>query len=265
MIIELFGPPGSGKTTFARALAARLGNRGHRAELLVSMRPKEGDDAGSRQAASPLSAAASRVMRPASRLLFDLRQTAAHPADLGTTWSLLRAMPPRSALWSARLFRYALHLTCATRLVQHDLHPVVVDQGFVQLVGSLVILSNATDQARIANMLRVIPMPEILIGLKEPDGVLLDRLSQRMAAQGWLERRLEFSIEENMRFAGFFDNLFPLLQQTGQEVTYFCSSDETALSKAVALVEEKLAWRQAGEARGQERPAGNPKFQGASH
>ena len=41
MIIELFGPPGSGKTTFARSLAARLRERGHTVDLILSHRPAE--------------------------------------------------------------------------------------------------------------------------------------------------------------------------------------------------------------------------------
>jgi adenylate kinase family enzyme len=41
MIIELFGPPGAGKTTFARALAARLRERGHTVDLILSQRPAE--------------------------------------------------------------------------------------------------------------------------------------------------------------------------------------------------------------------------------
>ena len=41
MIIELFGPPGTGKTTFVRALTASLLEHGHRAEFKLSLRPAE--------------------------------------------------------------------------------------------------------------------------------------------------------------------------------------------------------------------------------
>ncbi|MER8486312.1 AAA family ATPase [Mesorhizobium sp. M1322] len=39
MIIEIFGPPGSGKTTFAHALARRLCGDGYHAKVVLSYQP----------------------------------------------------------------------------------------------------------------------------------------------------------------------------------------------------------------------------------
>jgi len=41
MIIELFGPQGVGKTTFARALSAELRERHQIVDLVLSYRPAE--------------------------------------------------------------------------------------------------------------------------------------------------------------------------------------------------------------------------------
>src|SRR4051794_30141648 len=47
LIVELFGPPGSGKTTFSIALAARLRARGLEVGVHLSSRPGEGEIGGS--------------------------------------------------------------------------------------------------------------------------------------------------------------------------------------------------------------------------
>jgi len=39
MIIEFFGPPGSGKTTFAHALAQQLRGKGYHAKVALSYKP----------------------------------------------------------------------------------------------------------------------------------------------------------------------------------------------------------------------------------
>jgi RecA/RadA recombinase len=256
MIIELFGPPGCGKTTFAHTLAERLRRSGHEVALLVSSRPgEEGDPRGARNASSRMAAAA-RLIRPVGRLLSDVGQTALHGTEFTTTRQLLQAMPPRGALWSIRLYRYALHLNCAWRWARQALHPVVVDQGFAQLLGSMVLLSGITDRLRIANVLQTLPVPDLLIHLKAPDNILRGRLAGRMAAQGWLQRRLELSTEDNLRFAAVLDDLCPLLRQAGWEVISFCSTDTTAPCRTAALVEERLAPRQTDNA-GNRQPVAN--------
>ena len=61
MIIELFGPPGVGKTTFAAALTQVVREHGCALEPVVSYRPAEQDAGpGGYQAA----AAVHRVIRP---------------------------------------------------------------------------------------------------------------------------------------------------------------------------------------------------------
>jgi RecA/RadA recombinase len=46
MIVELFGPPGVGKTTVAHMLSARLRKRGNCIGLVLSYRPSEAPLAG---------------------------------------------------------------------------------------------------------------------------------------------------------------------------------------------------------------------------
>ena len=71
MIVELFGPPGVGKTTFACAVADRLRERGRDVKLVLSYRPSE-DPLASRAGASRaeglarlrIPAALQRLVRP---------------------------------------------------------------------------------------------------------------------------------------------------------------------------------------------------------
>lgn len=263
MIIELFGAPGCGKTTFVHVLAERLRGNGHRVEMLASLRPNEGDTCRGAPASS-LAAATTRLIRPIGRLASDVRQTALNGTELGATWRLLRAMPPHGPLWSMRLYRYTLHLNCAWSAARRASHPVLVDQGYVQLLGSLVVLSGTTDMFRITNMLRTMPAPDLLIRLKTPDETLRYRLARRMAGQGWLERRLEFSIEDNLRFAAVLDSICPLLRQAGREAMNVCSIDTSAPARVAALIEERLALRQGRGARGLKPEACPPQSQGVA-
>jgi RecA/RadA recombinase len=49
VIIEFFGPPGAGKTTFSHSLAARLRDAGYTVEVHLSARPGEEDSTSLRR------------------------------------------------------------------------------------------------------------------------------------------------------------------------------------------------------------------------
>jgi len=98
MIIELFGPPGAGKTTFARTLAARLRERGHTVDLILSYRPAELSPheirSSSNLSAQQISSMIRRLIRPLAEML----TIASHPftisQDVGTALTLIKILPP---------------------------------------------------------------------------------------------------------------------------------------------------------------------------
>jgi hypothetical protein len=241
MIVELFGPPAVGKTTYAFRLAEALRARGHRVELLMSLRPGEQRDNPPHHPRLP---AALRLLRPMQLLGADLRLAAQHRAHFAATWHLLTTMPPRSPLWSVRLYRYLLHLHCAWGAAALAPHLVLIDQGFVQAVASLVLLSGCHNETHIERELANLPRPDLLIGLQSPTAVLRYRLAARLPAQGWLGRRLELSIEENLRFAAVIADLATRLHRQGRNPVWLSSPyDDDADKSVVAQIEQMVSAR----------------------
>ena len=241
MILELFGPPAVGKTTCAFRLAEALRARGHRVDLLLSLRPGEQRDDPPHDPRLP---AARRLLRPMQLLGADLRQAAQHREHFAAAWHLLAAMPPRSPIWSVRLYRYLLHLHCAWEAAARAPYLVLIDQGFVQAVASLVLLSGCRNDARIERELANLPRPDLLIRLQSPSDVLRQRLVARLPAQGWLERRLELSIEDNLRFAAVIDDLATRLCRQGRSpVSLSQPSDGDEYEMIVARIEQVVSAR----------------------
>ena len=105
MIIELFGPPGAGKTTFARALTARLRERGHLAELKLSSRPTERQpvlDLCGAAAGRYQNAVIHRLSRPLGEMLTIARHPFANSRDVKTAVHLVRLLPPTSIFASIK-------------------------------------------------------------------------------------------------------------------------------------------------------------------
>ena len=150
MIVELFGPPGVGKTTFARGLGARLGEDGIPVDFLLSYRPAEasGDRAGEagRSSGSP-SAVIRRLSRPTVEFLGTAcRQLGGSPTG-GPVADLLALFPPRNIMWTIRLRQYLVRLEQAWHRAARAQPVVLCDQGFLQAVASLIVLGTAGDAA----------------------------------------------------------------------------------------------------------------------
>ena len=241
MIVELFGPPAAGKTTCALGLAEILRARGHRVDLMMSLRPGEQQPDPPREPRLPL---AQRLARPTRLVLSDLRHAARHGDQVAAAWRMLVAMPPRSLLWKVRLYRYLLHLHCAWEAAAQAPYLVLVDQGFVQAAASLVFLSGCRNDARIDRELAALPRADLLIGLQVPIQVLRQRLATRLPAQGRLERWLELSIEENVRFATVTADLGARLPHQGMNPVWLSSPDDDGMETIVTRIEQILSARQ---------------------
>lgn len=241
MIIELFGPPGVGKTTFARALAARLRERGRMVNLVLSRRPTEHcDDPLKDPARHQTTAAVRRLIRPAVELLGMANQLCGDSREVSTAANLLRILPSKDFVWSIRLRQYLWRLSRSWYHASAAPHITLFDQGFVQAVCSLALLGEAPDGQRVALALDSIPQSDILIRLDAPQETLKARLVERNRSQSRNERIFELDLRTNLESAQVVDHLHQLLRKRGRPVICFSSIDSNSLREAVNTIESQV-------------------------
>ena len=235
MIVELFGPPGVGKTTLANALADRLRERGHDAKLVLSYRPSEGPPA-SRAEGFPrlrIPAALHRLTRP----LVESFAAARHSVDAdeaGAAAALMRLLVPRNVIWSLRLRQYMLRLSRIWREAALAGDIVLFDQGFIQAVYTFALLARSADPERIGRALDVVPEPDLVVRLDAPLEILEARLAERRRRQGRIEQL--FDAWTNFGPLWIFDQLHELLRARGRPVTCVDSTDQRSLGEGVEKV-----------------------------
>ncbi|MCW3474800.1 AAA family ATPase [Limobrevibacterium gyesilva] len=244
MIIELFGAPGVGKTTFAMALNAHLQARGLAAELIQSYRPAEAAPPNGAPAADPAAHHATAAVRRLIRPAFEMLSTAGHllfnAHEAGIAADLMRLLPPRDFLWSVRLRQYLLRLLHAWHRASLSDHIVIFDQGFVQAVCSLVLLGRASDRATVMRALEAIPRSDLLVCLDAPIDILTERLAERERHQGRMERLFELDLKTNLESVAIVEDLCAALQLQGRHVARVQCADTRSLGPAVEAIEQEI-------------------------
>jgi thymidylate kinase len=245
MIIELFGPPGVGKTTFARMLAVRLSEAGRPTQLVVSHRPAEESAALDSDARCPTrgrtAATIRRVGRPLVEMLVLARRPADMSSDVSTALNLVKIMPPISITWSIRLSQYLSRLSRSWQLASKSDKIVLFDQAFVQAVTSLMLLHGTQDEVLTSEALDCVPKADLLIRLDAPREVVETRLRERLRSQSMIERLFELDLKSNLELIRITDRLHELLERRGERVLRVNSLDPVSLKEAAEQIEAYLA------------------------
>jgi hypothetical protein len=212
MIVELFGPAGAGKTTFAHALCERLSAKGHTARVVLSYQP--GTEVSSRDPGGAI-AAVRRVARAIIDTLVITARPIARKNELCLTYELVAALPPTNVIWFIRLAQYVLRLCQCWSLCSGAEDIIIFDQAFIQATCTLALNSSSASDARLERALSLIPKADLIIRFDAPQEMLESRLRDRQSRESFAERFFEAHLEKNLAGLRVFDRVQFLLDRSG--------------------------------------------------
>ncbi len=242
MIVELFGPPGSGKTTFSLALAARLGQHGASVNSRLSLRP--GEDGRSATAAggtAPFVATSRRLLRPVKELAL----TAFRPTGSSETWiaadKLSSAHAGGRILRRFRMWQYLVRLGAGWSQAAKSNAIWIFDQAYLQAIVSIAVGNPHLADADLAALVELAPKSALIVRLETESDEIEARLVRRRAQFGPAGNLLEDwsgGVREQLAATA---RLGALLRASGRPMLSLNSRDDASREASVDLVMSEIA------------------------
>lgn len=163
MIVELYGLPTSGKTTLAARLVARLIEAGVAARLATANEPTQ----------------IARLIRRLTKLrdVFCALTFVSGPA--GDARHLLSLFPQNDRWRAIRLWQYLIHLRSLYASAAGRNEVLVLDQGALQAIFSLVVCGSFCSDECLEDALDKVPQPDLLVTLDTSPSIVAERLRTR--------------------------------------------------------------------------------------
>ncbi|WP_214473689.1 AAA family ATPase [Mesorhizobium sp. dw_380] len=223
MILELFGPSAAGKTTLASELVRVLQNQGHTVVLQTGDRRHP-------------------IRRAAFKLFSTLHLRWIRKRSLAA--DMLDVLPPRRELWAIRLkWHLEVLIRAWNKALASDDVISIFDQGMVQSVSSLVLLSGITDRESLARALDLVPKPDLLIRLQAPREILEARLRERRRNLGIIQQLLEVDLQSSLDHIDHVNLVVEQLKSSRVPTICVESLDASSLATAAEAIARQVRER----------------------
>ena len=229
MIVELFGPPGVGKTTFAIALGARLREGGSSTKLYLSSRPGEDRPRRELPARTHCHALTDPLRRIARPLMQFIAARAVRDQAYDSSARALAAKLPPGRVAALRMRQYLVRLSAAWREAQRSDRIAIFDQAYVQAMASILIASGHIADEDVMGLIAVAPRADLAIRIDAPIPEVASRLEHRAQVIGRVGRLFESKLGDPLAYARATERLQAGLERDGRVVATVSSTDPAAL------------------------------------